>query len=229
MKSDSLGHRFKDATLLTRALTHRSFHAVSKERMSEGERLEFLGDALLGSLVAEWLFRHLPESTEGDLTRRKQEVVRRETLERAARRLGLGERLRLGAGEEASGGREKPSLLGDAFEAVLGAVYLDGGVRAARAFVVRHLRDELRACLQGAATDSKTALQEHVQPRWHRTPTYRIVRAAGPAHAPAFTSQVLMDGHVIGEGTGTTRKQAEQEAARVALVRMQRADEDGPR
>ena len=120
MSEDLLGYRFKDGDLLVRALTHRSFLAGPRAGTSEGERLEFLGDAMLGFVVADWLFHQLPGATEGDLTRRKQEVVRRETLESAARRLGLGERLRLGAGEEATGGREKPSLLGDAFEAVLG-------------------------------------------------------------------------------------------------------------
>ena len=229
MRDDPLGHRFKDASLLTRALTHRSFRAAPRDRVSEGERLEFLGDALLGFFVADWLFRNLPGATEGDLTRRKQEVVRGETLERAARRLALGDRLRLGTGEEATGGRDKASLLGDAFEAVLGAVYLDGGVRSARAFVLRHLGDELRRCLSGPSADAKTALQEHVQLRWHRTPTYRIVRTAGPAHAPAFTAQVLLDGRVIGEGMGTTRKQAEQEAARVALDRLREPDDERPR
>ncbi len=226
MSEDLLGYRFKDGDLLLRALTHRSFLAGPRARTSEGERLEFLGDAMLGFVVADWLFHQLPGATEGDLTRRKQEVVRRETLESAARRLGLGERLRLGAGEEATGGREKPSLLGDAFEAVLGAVYLDGGFRAARAFVLRHLGDELRARLDGSATDSKTALQEHCQLRWHHTPTYRIVRTFGPAHAPDFTAEVLLDGRVIGAGTGSTRKQAEQEAARVALQQMKERGEE---
>lgn len=217
MTDEDLGYRFRHPELLTRALTHRSFLAGPRGGTSEGERLEFLGDAMLGFVVADWLFQHLPEATEGDLTRRKQEVVRRETLEAAARRLGLGEQLRLGPGEEATGGREKPSLLGDAFEAVLGAVYLDGGVRPARAFVLRHLGDAMRARLGGSATDAKTALQELCQLRWHRTPTYRIVGKSGPPHAPDFTAQVLLEERVIGEGTGGTRKQAEQEAARVAL------------
>lgn len=220
MSDDPLGHRFRDPSLLTRALTHRSFGPGSGEPASDGERLEFLGDAMLGFVVAEWLFRRLPDAREGELTRRKQEVVRRDTLERAARRLGLGSRLRLGPGEEATGGREKASLLADAFEAVLGAVTLDGGVRAARAFVLRHLGEDLKAALGGAALDSKTALQEHAQVRWHRTPTYRIVDAAGPAHARAFTSEVLVAGRVLGVGTGPTRKQAEQQAARAALSRV---------
>lgn len=221
MSDDALGHRFRDPELLTRALTHRSFLAGPRAQSSQGERLEFLGDAMLGFIVADWLFHHLPEATEGELTRRKQEVVRRETLELAARRLGLGERLRLGAGEEATGGREKASLLGDAFEAVLGAVYLDGGIRAARSFVLRHLGDAMRSRLVGSPADAKTTLQELCQLRWHHTPTYRIVRTSGPAHAPDFTAQVLLEKRVLGEGTGSTRKQAEQEAARAALEHVE--------
>ncbi|HEX5045421.1 MAG TPA: ribonuclease III [Candidatus Polarisedimenticolaceae bacterium] len=224
MTDRRFGHAFRDPTLLTQALTHRSFGPAAGEPATEGERLEFLGDAVLGFVVAEWLFQRLPGAREGELTRRKQDVVRRQTLEGVARRLDLGAELRLGPGEEATGGREKPSLLADAFEAVLGAVYLDAGMRAARAFVLRHLGEELRASLEGTALDAKTALQEHAQLRWHRTPTYRIVRAAGPAHAPAFTSEVLVGERVLGIGQGTTRKQAEQEAARAALLRVREAE-----
>lgn len=215
----ALGHRFRNPLLLERALTHRSWSAGQGEE-GDWERLEFLGDALLGFVVAEWLWRRAPEATEGDLTRRKQEVVRREALERAARRLGLGSRLRLGRGEEASGGRERASLLADSFEAVVGAVYVDGGVRAARSFIVRHLRPELETALGGASGDLKTLLQERVQARWRRTPRYRIVSTAGPAHAPRFTSEVLVGDKVVGVGSGPTRKQAEQEAAGVALSRL---------
>ena len=152
----SLGHRFRDPLLLQRALTHRSWSAGQGDE-GDWERLEFLGDALLGFVVAEWLWRRAPEATEGDLTRRKQEVVRREALERAARRLDLGSRLRLGRGEEASGGRERASLLADSFEAVVGAVYVDGGVRAARSFIVRHLRPR--------EPDQREFLRQQVLPR----------------------------------------------------------------
>jgi ribonuclease-3 len=216
----SLGHTFRDGALLEQALTHRSW-AVGREGAEHWERLEFLGDAVLGMVVGDWLFRQGPALSEGDLTRRKQEVVRGEALERAARRLDLGRRLRLGHGEERTGGREKPSLLVDAFEAVLGAVYLDGGIRAARAFVLRHLGTELRAALTSEASDAKTRLQEVIQSRWRRRPTYRIVSAVGPAHAPRFVAEVRLDDDVLGAGTGSSRKSAEQEAARAALHRLQ--------
>ncbi len=218
-----LGHTFKARALLERALTHRSSaHERAATPLDDYERLEFLGDSLLGFLVAEWLVRDDPVADEGDLTRRKQSIVRTESLARVARRLGLGEWLLLGRGEESTGGREKPSLLADAFEAVLGAVFLDGGVRAARSFVGRHLREELRAA-RGARRvpeDFKTLLQEHVQARLHRTPAYRIVSTSGPPHALEFVAEAVVGEEVLGAGRGSSRKQAEQEAARDALERL---------
>jgi ribonuclease-3 len=220
---DRLGHRFDDAGLLEQALTHRS--ARPGERGADYERLEYLGDALLGFLVAEWLWRNDPTASEGDLTRRKQEVVRSEALEACARRLQLGAALRLGKGEEGTGGREKGSLLADAFEAVLGAVYLDGGIRAARAFVHRHLRCVLEQAAAGATADSKTRLQEWTQARWHRTPEYRIVATDGPPHAPEFVAEVRLADRVMASGRGSTRKVAEQAAARLALSALETEDE----
>jgi len=218
-----LGHRFSDPGLLLRALTHRSLaHERREGRDGDWERLEFLGDALLGFLVADWLVRDDPEAAEGVLTRRKQSVVRTETLAEASRRLGLGEALKLGRGEESSGGRNKPSLLADAFEGVLGAVYADGGVRAARAFVSRHLREALDAARRSdeAAEDYKTRLQERVQARYRRTPRYRVAGTRGPAHALEFEAEVMLGDDVLGAGRGTSRKQAEQDAARAALERL---------
>ncbi len=212
-----LGYRFRDPALLERALTHASFgHEV---QAPDYERLEFLGDAVLAFVVAERMYRADPEATEGDLTRRKQSVVRAEALAEAARRIGLGDALRLGKGEESTGGRTKASLLADAFEAVLGAVDLDGGIRSARAFVNRHLGREMGAVLQAkdVAEDYKTRLQEWAQARWRVTPRYRIVSASGPAHAQEFVAEVLVEDSVIGEGAGRSRKQAEQQAARAAL------------
>lgn len=223
---ERLGYRFRDPALLDRALTHKSW---ANERPGEAhyERLEFLGDSLLGFLVAERVHADDPEADEGELTRRKQGIVSQESLAPAARRLGLGESLRLGRGEEGTGGREKPTLLADAFEAVLAAVFLDGGVRPARAFVRRHLREELRGALSGAAQggdDFKTRLQESVQARLRLTPRYRIVRASGPAHALVFEAEAVVGEEVLGTGRGTSRKQAEQEAARAALGAFDRLE-----
>jgi len=220
---DRLGHRFSDPTLLLRALTHRSFaHEHAAGRGENYERLEFLGDALLGLIVSEWLWRDDPGAAEGSLTRRKQSVVRTEALAAVARELRLGEALRLGRGEEGTGGRGKASLLADVFEAVLGAVYEDGGIRVARAFVRRHLSPNLRATRAGqeAAEDHKTRLQERVQSRLQPPPLYRIVTTVGPAHSREFSVEVLVGDEVLGTGKGSSRKRAEQEAANEALGRL---------
>ncbi len=220
----ALGYGFKDIGLLRRALTHSSH---SHERRSRGpedyERLEFLGDALLGFLVGDWLFRDDELAAEGVLSRRRQSVVRASTLAAAARRIGLGESILLGKGEELTGGRGKASLLADLFEAVLGAVYLDGGIRPARAFVRRHLGEVLRESRGSGRTadDFKTRLQERTQADSQLTPRYRIVAATGPSHARRFLAEVVVGDRVLGGGEGPSRKHAEQEAARTALRRLE--------
>jgi ribonuclease-3 len=214
-----LGHRFADPDLLETALTHRS-HSHERDGPSTNyERLEYLGDATLGFVVSDWLYAHDSEAPEGVLTRRRQLVVRTSTLARAAQALGLDAAIRLGRGEERTGGREKPSLMADTFEAVLGAVYLDGGIRRARAFVKRHLGEELESAAgeHEAADDYKTRLQERTQGELRRTPRYRIVSTSGPPHALRFEVEVLVDGRVLGTGCGTNRKRAEQVAAQQAL------------
>jgi ribonuclease-3 len=225
---EALGYRFADASLLERALTHRSHSHEQGVISSNYERLEFLGDALLGFLVAHWLYRDDPGAAEGQLSRRRQSLVRTSSLAEAARRVGLGSAIRLGRGEESSGGRDKLSLLADTFEAVLGAVYLDGGIRAARSFVQRHLRRELRASRQASehSDDYKTRLQEAIQARLQRTPRYRIVSTTGPAHALEFEVEVLLEDRILGSGRGSNRKLAEQAAARQALERFHRRSED---
>jgi ribonuclease-3 len=221
----ALGYRFSDRSLLTRALTHRSRAQESQSGPGDTyERLEFLGDALLGFLVSERLVNDDPGADEGTLTRRRQSVVSRSALAEVATRLGLGAALILGRGEDATGGRAKPSLLADAFEAVLAAVYVDGGVRAARAFVRRHLKGELLSTIgkSGVGADTKTRLQELVQARWRLTPTYRIVATTGPAHAHQFTAEVRFGDREGGRGVGSSRKDAERAAARDALAAIER-------
>jgi ribonuclease-3 len=217
-----LGYRFEDRSILERALTHssRAHEAGTAGGYADYERMEFLGDAILGFIVSERLMQDDPIADEGTLTLRKQGVVSTPALAAVSRRLGLGDALRLGRGEDATGGRTKPSLLADAFESVLAAVYLDGGVRAARAFVRRHLRDELAATREvpAAGTDPKTVLQELIQGRTRVTPRYRVVSMSGPAHARTFVAEVLIGGDVAGQGSGASRKDAERDAARVALA-----------
>jgi ribonuclease-3 len=216
-----LGYRFKDRRLLERALTHRSrAYESGQDRDQNYERLEFLGDALLGFVVSEWLWRDDPHADEGVLSRRKQTVVRASTLARVAKELGVGEALRLGRGEESTGGRKKVSLLADAFEAILGAIQVDGGLRSGRAFVRRQLGAALESTrsVEQPEDDYKTRLQERVQGRLRVTPRYRIVATSGPAHAREFEVEVLIGDEVTGSGRGASRKQAEQRAARMALL-----------
>jgi ribonuclease-3 len=223
--TESLGYRFEDRAILKRALTHRSrtHEAHDGATGDTYERLEFLGDALLGFLVSERLMNDDPDADEGTLTRRRQSIVSTEALAVVSRRLGLGKALILGRGEEATGGRTKPSLLADAFESVLAAVYLDGGLRAARAFVRRHLKGELLLTVgkTGPGADAKTRLQELAQARWRLTPRYRIVSTTGPAHAQEFTAEVLLGDESAGRGVGSSRKDAEREAARDALAAIE--------
>jgi ribonuclease-3 len=215
-----LGRRFADPSLLEQALTHSSWaHENATALRRDNERLEFLGDALLGQFVAERLFREDPAASEGDLTRRKQALVSMPALAVAARRLDLGAHLMLGRGEESSGGREKDSLLADAFEAVLAAIYLDGGIRACRAFVRRCLGSFKGGSAGGDSSvrDAKTELQERWQALSRVTPSYRIVETTGPAHAREFTVEVLAGDRVLAKGSGRSRKAAEQDAATSAL------------
>lgn len=217
---DRLGYRFSREELLQTALTHRSHaHEHADEGTTNYERLEFLGDAMLGFVVSEWLYLDDDNAAEGVLTRRRQLVVRTSTLAAAAAALGLDEAIRLGRGEEQTGGREKPSLMADTFEAVLGAIYLDGGIRPCREFVGRHLGDTLNLAKESkqASDDYKTRLQESVQAKLRRAPRYRIVSTTGPAHELRFVVEVLVDDRVLGSGSGSSRKQAEQHAAREAL------------
>ena len=221
----ALGYRFADRRLLETALTHRSFCHEQGEQTGESyERLEFLGDALLGMFVADWLYRRADSAGEGVLSRRRQMVVRTSTLAAVAKRLGLGEAIRLGRGEERTGGRTKHSLLADVFEAVVAAVYLDGGIRPARAFVQRHLGRALRETAARDSDDYKTRLQETIQASLQRTPTYRIVSTTGPAHALSFDVEVMVEGRPLGRGAGPNRKRAEQEAAKRALEALEATD-----
>ncbi len=216
-----LGYHFENPALLEAALTHRSYSFESGDRATASyERLEFLGDAVIGFIVADWLVGKDDAASEGTLTRRRQALIRSEPLAEAARRLGVGGRLRLGRGEEASGGRTKPSILADTFEALTAAIYRDGGIRAARSFVLRHLRPELRATLHGniPEQDFKSRLQEVCQSRSRLTPRYRVLATSGPAHAMTFEAAALLDDRVLATGRGASRKQAEQAAALAALA-----------
>lgn len=214
----NLGYTFHNAQLLTTALTHPSYG--SDHHTSHYQRMEFLGDAVLELAISRYLYEELPHVAEGRLTRIRAALVREETLAEAARRLDIGRLIRLSVGEERSGGREKNSILSDVMEAVIAAVYLDGGLEEATALVYRALAEPLRRVSERSdALDDKSRLQEVLQ-RMGRMPTYEFISMEGPAHAPTFRYRVLLDGQVLGEGVGNSKQAAQQAAAASALRDM---------
>ncbi len=215
----SLGVTFSAGNLLTLALTHSSRLNESPGAVSEcNERMEFLGDAVLGMVIAEELYSRHPEQQEGALTSMRSSIVRGETLADAARRLELGRHLLMGAGEVSTGGRERSSNLAAAFEAIVGAIFLDQGYQVARSFCLSALESEI-AHLSAIPNPQhpKSALQEFVQGKHLPAPTYRIIDTTGQPHSPTFTAEVVVDGAVLGTGEGRSKSLAEQEAAKVAL------------
>ncbi len=219
---DTFGYEFRQPRLLEEALTHKSHVNEAKEKSDRhNERLEFLGDAVLALIVSEYLAASFPGSTEGELSKLKARLVSETSLARAARRLNLGSRLRLGRGEELTQGREKNSLLANAVEALIAAVYLDGGLEAARSFTIRTLTQELEELreLHGPAAiqDYKTQIQEWCQKRFEVLPQYATVRETGPDHQKTFEVKLTVRGEVLGVGVGRSKKEAEQMAAKQAL------------
>jgi len=221
----ALGLQMQQPDLLQQALVHRSYINEVKERgVRDNERLEFLGDAVLNLVIAQRLFELFPQQTEGELSQMRAHLVRWDTLAAVAERIGLGRYLVLGKGEDLSGGRRRPSNLAGALEAVIGAVYLDGGLEAAERLVMDLLGPELERLVTGQpVVDSKSELQRVVQARWHQVPRYRVVEAEGPDHAKTFTVEVVLGEQVLGRGQGRSKKQAELEAARQALQTLSRA------
>jgi ribonuclease III len=222
-----LPFKFKNHELLRQALVHTSYLNENPGiGVGSNERLEFLGDAALGVVVAQLLYNDYPDVDEGKLTELRAHLVRRDTLARAASQLGLGDALQLGRGEDAAGGRRRPTNLARAYEALVGAVFLDGGFARVRRFVKFSLRDEFTALRQkGMPYDPKSRLQEVVQSRWQTTPSYRLVKTEGPDHARRFTVQVVVTGKSLGTGEGRSKQMAEKEAAQKALEEIERQQE----
>ncbi len=216
---DILGIAFEDLSLLEQSLVHRSYlNEYPDFHLSSNERLEFLGDSLLGFVIAEKLYEECYDLSEGKLTKLRASLVRGETLARLASSLGLGDHLYLGHGEEASGGRQRKSTLAGLFEAVLGAVLIDKGFPVARDLVLRLFDTEIRNVIEGnLVADYKSRLQEIVQATHQVTPVYRTTKEVGPDHAKEFTIEVLVGDCVIGSGRGRSKRKAEVEAARDAL------------
>jgi ribonuclease III len=236
---ERLGHRFSNRELLDRALTHSSaipeLRGASAEASgnssppSDNERLEFLGDAVLELLASEYLLTAFPEWMEGQLSKSRARIVNASSLELAARRLRLGEHLRLGRGEEKTGGREKQTLLADAFEAVVAAVYLDAGLGTARELLQRVLFEQAleERGERIAESDRKSALQEFLQGRGQPPAEYRLAGESGPDHQKVFQIEVWINGECLARGEGSTKKEAEQQAARSALEQLEQTDAKG--
>ncbi len=219
----ALGFRFRDRELLERALTHRSY-ANEQGLERHNERLEFLGDAVLGLVAGEWLFRTHPELPEGDLSKLKAYLVSAPALAEFSNQLGIGRALRIGVGEERSGGRGKRSLLADATEALFGAIYLDGGLEAIRAVIEPLLSGLLGERSEILEADAKTRLQEEVQSRGWELPAYCLVAEAGPDHEKRFTVECRVRERPVGRGEGRSKKLAEQRAAAEALEALLAAE-----
>ncbi len=216
----AIGYRFHDISLLQNALAHSSY---ANERyhnsLMSNERLEFLGDSVLGMLVAEYLFRTFPDRPEGELTRMRADMVCETTLARVANGLDLGRHLLLGKGEALGGGRSRDSILADAVESVIAACYLDGGMEAALAFVQRFILVNVPVAKLNNI-DYKTALQELVQKKKNQTLVYTLAGESGPDHDKHFQVELTLNGEVVGRGSGSSKKRAEQEAAREAMEKL---------
>lgn len=218
----ALGYKFQNITLLQNALTHSSY---ANERwhnsLLSNERLEFLGDSILGMVVADYLYKHFPDRPEGDLTRMRADMVCETSLAEIANRLDLGRHLLLGHGEERFGGRTRASILADAVESVIAASFLDGGMVAAEGIIDRFVLCDVPVS-KLHNMDYKTALQELVQQKKNQNLCYRLVGESGPDHDKEFTAQVLLNDQIIGQGIGSSKKRAEQDAARAALKNLQK-------
>lgn len=222
-----IGYKFNNTIHLERALTHSSY----KDKHSayqDNERLEFLGDAFFDAIVSAELYRTMQNVTEGRLTKTRALVVCEKSLAYAARKFGLGKYIRIGHGEEVAGGRDKDSILADAMEAVIGAIYIDGGYEPTEKFVLRTFSDTIKAAAEGKLfSDFKSEVQEFIQKNGKNLAiTYNIVKEEGPAHDKTFFVNLSYDGQVLGEGSGKNKKEAEQNAAKAALARLKRREID---
>ncbi|MDE5769241.1 MAG: ribonuclease III [Oscillospiraceae bacterium] len=215
-----IAYQFKDQNLIYEALSHSSYANEKKKIRKSNERLEFLGDSVLSVVVSQYLFEKYPDLPEGELTKIRAALVCEKSLHKFACRIDLGNYLLLGKGESHTGGRERPSILADAFEAVIAAIYLDGGLEAARTHILRFIPKNIPEKHSMLFGDYKTALQEVIQKNPEEKVDYRLIEESGPDHNKTFVVEVDLNSNVIGKGTGKSKKEAEQMAAREALALM---------
>ena len=217
---DKIGYHFKDTKYLKTALTHSSYANENKKAGPSNERLEFLGDSVLGVVVADYLFKHCPNMPEGDLTKTRASLVCEKALCGFATQIGVGNHLLLSNGEKNTGGDTRPSILADAFEAIIAAIYMDGGMEQARSFILRFIETAIQTPKPKPFRDYKTMLQEIIQQNPEEHLTYVLTGESGPDHNKHFTVEVHLNQNVIGKGGGRSKKDAEQQAAREALELM---------
>jgi ribonuclease-3 len=214
--------KFKNKSLLQRAVTHRSFVNEFGKNAKDNERLEYLGDSVLALVVNEYLFKHFEDYQEGKLAKIKSAVVSEATLAKLARKIDLGEFILMGRGEDHSGGRERPSILANTLEAVIGAIFLDSGLKISRKFVLALIRDEIDIVdSPSSMRDPKTALQEYVQKKYKDRPVYEVIAERGPDHRKEFTVRLLINGREIVTGEGPSKRKAEMNAARISLQKIE--------
>ncbi|NWJ45185.1 MAG: ribonuclease III [Chloroflexi bacterium] len=219
-----LGLEFNNKALLQLALIHRSYLNEKGGMLESNERLEFLGDAILGAIVAEYLYHTFPDQSEGGLTDLRSALVRRETLAKWAATFEVGEFLLLGKGEANTGGRSRPAILSATFETILGAMYLDKGIKQVTEWLLPLVSAELQVILQeNRHLNYKTRLQVEIQRLHHIAPVYELIETSGPEHHPNFVVEVKLGDQVLGRGSGTTKQQAQQEAARAALEFLEKS------
>lgn len=214
-----LGYVFHDRSLLALAFVHRSFINENRTVTRHNERLEFLGDAILGMLISDYLYRFLPNNPEGELSYLRSRLVEASSCVNYVQRLDIASYVLLGKGERMNDGRGRESILADLFEAIIGAIYLDGGLEAARTFLFSHFSDQIEAILQKPLRNWKALLQDYCQKKFQQTPFYEVLNASGPDHSKLFEIAVLINDQELGRGKGASKKEAQQEAAADALSR----------
>ncbi len=217
---DKLKTIFKDKELLKQSLTHKSWGNENKGKRKSNERLEFLGDAVLEFVVTRYLFDKFPDKEEGYLTNLRANIVNTRNLSNFARKIELGPEIFLAKGEKQTKGHENSSLLADTVEAVIGAIYLDQGIKIAKEFILENLLSDIEEKIQGPLKDPKSRLQEHLQSKKIPAPKYKVIKAVGPDNAKEFTIDVLVEGKVMGQGVGRTKQEAQQKAASLALEKL---------
>lgn len=216
-----LNYSFKDRSLLTLAFIHRSFINENKEVPQHNERLEFLGDSILGLLIAEYLYRNMPETPEGDLSYLRSRLVEASSCISYVQKLGVANHLLLGKGERMNDGRGRESILSDLFEAIIGAIYVDGGCAAAKQFLFNNFQEDIDAIVKTPLSNWKAMLQDYCQKKYQQPPEYSVIEETGPDHSKNFTIAVLIHGKEYGRGSGASKKEAQQHAAADAINRIQ--------